>query len=145
MRQNDLRRILRTMLPPNRLHKVTLGIHQIEINTMIHQIILTLLYAFRRTKVHSILFTYILYLFPSACEADDRGVEFGEVGLQDARRVSCRITSYEEREKGWEGGGGGEKWRGVHKIDHLRHLVELFGADIRAVAEAEVYLFPEAN
>jgi hypothetical protein len=27
----------------------------------------------------------------------------------------------------------------------LRHLVELFGADVRAVAEAEVYLFQKAD
>ncbi len=112
---------------------------------MIHQIILALLHAFRRTKVHSILFTYILYLFPSPCEADDRRVEFGEVGLQDTRGVSCRVASYEEREQWWEGGGGGEKWRGIYEIDHLRHLVELFGADVRAVAEAEVYLFQKAD
>ncbi len=47
---------------------------------MIHQIILALLHSLRRRKVHPVLLTDILDLLPGACEADDRGVEFGEVG-----------------------------------------------------------------
>jgi hypothetical protein len=112
MRQNNLRCILRTMLPPNRLDEIPLRIHQIKINTVVDQIILALLDTFRRAKVHSILLADVFYLFPRSCQADYGGVEFGEVGLEDAGRVSCWVAGYEEWEERRERGGGlrGEEW-----------------------------------
>ena len=109
---------------------------------MIHQVVLALLDPLRRTKVHSILLTNIFDLFPGSCEADYRGMEFREVGLQDARCVSCWVAGYEEREDGRERGRGlgGEEGRGVYEVNHLGHFVELFGTDVWAVGEAEIYL-----
>jgi len=96
MRQNNLSSILRTMLPPNRLHKIPLGVHQIKVNTMIDQIILAFLDSLWRTKIHSILLTNVFDLFPGAREADYCRVEFGEVGLKDAGGVAGRVAGYEE-------------------------------------------------
>lgn len=140
MPQNNPRRRLRTMLPPNRLHKIALGIHQIKINTMIHKIILSLLHPLRRRKVHSILLTYILDLFPSACEAYDRRVEFGEVGGEHAGCVAGWVAGDEEGEDGREGG-----WGGVYEVDHLGHFVEFFGADVGAVGEAKINLSQDSH
>ena len=67
MLNNNPRRNLRTMLPPNRLHKISLRIHQIEIYTMINQIIHARLHVRRCTKIDPILLTYILDLFPGTC------------------------------------------------------------------------------
>jgi hypothetical protein len=105
MRQDNPCRLLRTMLPPNRLHKIPFRIHQIKINTMIDQIVLSLLHSLWRREIHSILLTDILNLLPSSCEADYRGVEFGEVGGEHAWCVPCWVAGYEEREERWEGGG----------------------------------------
>jgi hypothetical protein len=104
MCQNNLRRILRTMLSPNSLHKVPLRIHQIKINAMIDQIILSLLNPFWCREVHSILLTNILNLFPRAREAYDCGVELGEVCLQNARGIAGWVAGYEEREERRERG-----------------------------------------
>ena len=71
---------------------------------MIHQIILALLHTLRRTEIHSILLTNVFYLFPGAGEADYRGVEFGEVGLEDAGCVSCWVAGYKEWEERWKRG-----------------------------------------
>ena len=64
---NNPRRRLRRMLPSNRLHKIPLRIHQIKINTMIHQIIHPRLHSLRRTKIHSILLTNVFDLLPCPC------------------------------------------------------------------------------
>jgi len=89
MRPNQPRRLLRAMLPPNRLDKVPLRIHQVEVNTMIDQIIFSFLLPIslasppspstqhtsqqkrqtylnpsRRTKIHPIRLTHIPHLLP---------------------------------------------------------------------------------
>ena len=77
---------------------------------MVHQIILAFLHALRRRKVHPILLADILNLFPSACQAYDCGVEFGEVCREHAWCVPRWVAGYEQREERWQRGGicGGE-------------------------------------
>ena len=106
MLQNNPRPLLRTMLPPHRLHKIALRIHQIEINTMIDQIILTLFDALRRTEINPIFLTHLLDLIPRSRQAYQSGVEFREVGLENRGRVARRVAGYEDGEEGGEGWSG---------------------------------------
>lgn len=107
MARDDPRRLLRTMLSPNRLYEIPVRIHQIEVNAMIDQVILSLLHILRRTEIHSILLTDIFNLFPRTGQADDGRVELGEVFREDAWCVPRGVAGYEEREKGRELRGGG--------------------------------------
>jgi len=141
MPPNQPRRLLGAMLPPNSLHKIPLGIHQIKIDTMIDQVILPLLRALGRREIHAIFLTHVFDLFPGAGEADDAGVEFGEVGFEHGGGVAGGVAGDKDGEEGGVGGvRGGEREARVDEVDHAGHFVEFFGADVRAVSEAEVDL-----
>lgn len=137
MRQNNMRCLLRTMLPPNSLDEVPFGIHQIKINTMIDQVILALLDILGRGEVHAVFLADVLDLVPGAGEAYDRRVELGQVFGEHAGRVARWVAGDEDGEERWEGGGlgigGGEERRGVDEVDHGGHFVEFLGADIWTV------------
>ena len=60
-------------------------------------------------------------------------MEFGEVGTQDGGGVSCGIAGDEDAAEG-------VGFFGLDDVDRGGHLVELVGADVRAVGEAEIYL-----
>ena len=81
MTTNNCRRLLRTMLPPYRLHKIPLWIHQVKVDAMIYQVILSLLHALGRGKVNPIRLTHAFDLFPCSCETDNIGVKLGQVFL----------------------------------------------------------------
>jgi hypothetical protein len=100
MSQNNLTCLFRTMLSSNRLHEIPLGIHQIEINTMIYQIILSLLDALGRTKIHAIFLTDVFDLVPGPCQTYERGMEFREVGVKNRRGVAGGIAGDEDGEEG---------------------------------------------
>ena len=118
--------------------------HQIEINTMIHQIIHPRLDPLRRTEIHPIQLADRLDLLPRARQADHVRMELFQIGLEHRRRVSCRITRYEEGEEGRVLGiAGGQSL--VDEIEHAGHLVEFFGADVGTVREAEVDLVARAG
>jgi hypothetical protein len=76
MPPNNLRRRLRAMLSPNRLHKIALWIHQVEVDTMIDEIILPLRHPLRSREIDAVFLADILDLLPGARQADDGGVEF---------------------------------------------------------------------
>ncbi len=130
---NNLRRLLRTMLPANRLDKIPLGIHEIKIYTVINEVILAGLDIRRRGEVHAIRLAHGLDLLPGPREADQCGVELSEVGFHHRGRVARRVT-------GDEDGAQGLGRSRFDEVDHVRHFVEFFGADVRAVGEAEVDL-----
>jgi hypothetical protein len=101
---------------------------------MIHQIILSRFHSLRRAKIHPIRLTYGFNLFPGTREADQGGVEFGEIGFEDGGSVAGRVAGYEDwGEYVWLGG--------LEEVDHAGHFVEFFGADVGAVGEAEIDLF----
>lgn len=98
MIQDNLRRLLRTMLTSNSLHEITFRIHQIEINTVIHKVILALRHVRRRAEIHPIFLADILNLLPGACQANDVVMEFRQVFLENARGIARWIASYEDRD-----------------------------------------------
>lgn len=150
---NNPRRPFRTMLPPNRLHEIALGIHQIEIDRVIDQVILPGLDPLRRAEIDPVLLAHVLDLLPTARDADDARVELGEVVFQHQRGVAGRVAGDEEGQHGGgalgrggsaraKGGRGNAEFggRGVDEVDDPGELVEFFRADVRAVGETEVDL-----
>jgi hypothetical protein len=137
MRFNNSRRLLGAVLPPNSLDEIALGIHQVEINTVVDEVVLALLDALGGREVHPIFLAHLFDLVPGARETNEVGVELGEIGSQHGRRVTRGVAGDEDGQQRRGGGRG----RGAHDIDHAGHLIELFGADIRAVREAEIDLF----
>ena len=113
MLNNNLSRALRAMLSTYGFDKITFGVclaishtttmvskirptHQIEINTMIHQIIHPRLHTFRCTEIYPIFLTYILDLLPCPRQTYKTWMKFGEIMLQDSRCVSGRVTTDED-------------------------------------------------
>lgn len=158
MLRNDLRRPPRTMLSPYSLHKIPLRIynqstsqqtpplhpcsqtnkqkqptHKIKVDTMIHQIILPRLHIRRRREINPISLANRLDLLPRPRQAHQIGMKLLQVLLRHRRRVARRIARDEDRPQHVAA-------RVFHQVDHLRHLVQLFWADVRAVREAEVDL-----
>lgn len=66
---------------------------------MIDQIIHTLLDALRRAEIHSVFLTHVLDIFPRAREADEIGVEFGEIFFEDGGRVTRGVAGDEDGEE----------------------------------------------
>ena len=127
--------------------------HQVKVNTMVHQIILSGLHPVRRTEVNTVLLTHIPNLLPRPRQPNDPRVELLEIALQHYRGVARRVAGDEEREHGLPGkgrrvgiveNGFGNRVAagrgGGDDVDDFGEFVELFGADVRAVREAEVYL-----
>lgn len=126
---------------------------------MIHQIIRPRRRPLGRTEINAVFLAHVFDLLPAAREADDGGVELGEVAVQHGGGVARRVAGYEdgEEEGSWRGGGGSGWWGGGSgrdgggggggrsrgdEIDHPRHLVEFFGADVGTVRESEIDLHP---
>ena len=103
---------------------------------MIHQIILPRLHIPRGTEIHPILLAHIAHLLVRARQADDIVVELPQVVLQDLGRVARRITRDEHRQEDILALG-----LRLHVVDDGGHFVELVGADVGAVGEAEVDLY----
>ena len=128
--------------------------HQVEVNTMIDQVILPRFHPLRRTEIHPVLFTHIPHGLPRARQPDDPRVEFLQVALQHGRRVPGWVAGDEEgKERLARGDGvrgsvvvGGFRDRVAarggrgYEVDDLCELVELFRADVWTVCEAKVYL-----
>lgn len=134
MIQNNLRRRLRAVLSSQRLHKITLRIHQVEVNTVVHEVILARLDILRRAEVDAVLLAQRLDLVVCAGQADELGVELDQVLLKSLGVVACGVAGDEDREEGVLGG------LFLDEVEHAGHLVEFFGADVGAAGEAEVDL-----
>lgn len=132
--RNELRSLLRRVLSPQGLNKVAIGIHQVKVNAVIDEVILSRLDVLGRAEVDAVLLTQRLDLLVSSGQADELGVELGQVLLQSCRVVARGIAGDEDGE---EGGIGDLRF---DNVEHLSHLVELFGADVGASGEAKVDL-----
>lgn len=133
MAQNNLGCCLGAVLSAQRLHKVALGVHQVEVYAVVYQIVLTRSHVLGRAKVHSVRLAHVLDLVVCARQADEGGVEFGQVLLQHLGGVAFRVTGDED---GQDGAGA----LGLDQIKHAGHLVEFLRADIGAMGEAKVNL-----
>lgn len=100
---------------------------------MIYEIILPRLDVGRSGKVYSVGLANGLDVVVGACQALYVRMELLEVALKDRGRVACRVA-------GDEYGSHNVAGLRLDLIDHDRHLVEFFGANVRAVSEAEIDL-----
>jgi hypothetical protein len=100
---------------------------------MIDEIVLALLDHTRRAKVHPVRLAHILDLVVRARQADEIRVEFLQVLLEHLGIVARGVACDHEREQ-----HGAAFFR--HFVVHEGHFVELIGADVGAVCEAEVDL-----
>jgi hypothetical protein len=107
--------------------------HQVKVDAMIHKIILPWLHAARCAKVHSVRLACVLDLIIVARQSNELWVELGEIFLQDLWSIACRIAGNHERKQHFAALLN-------HLVVHECHLVELVGADVGAVGEAEVDL-----
>jgi hypothetical protein len=107
--------------------------HEIEVYAMVDQVILPRLHCRWRAKVHAVLLARLLDVLVGACQAQDGRVELGKVLLQDFGGVARGVAGDHE----------GDHDIAAFLLDfvmHEGHLVELVGADVGAVREAEVDL-----
>ena len=109
--------------------------HQIEVDTVVHEVILAGLHVPGSTKVHTVLLADVLDLLVRASQADDARVELLQILAQHLGRITDGIASDENGQENLLIPGSS-----LDLLDDLGHLVQLVGADIRAVSEAEVDL-----
>lgn len=102
---------------------------------MIHEVVLAGLDILGSTEVHTVLLADVLDLLVCASQADDTSVELFQVLAQHLGRITDGIASNKNGHEELLVSGSG-----VDLIDDLGHLVQLIGADIGAVREAEVDL-----
>ena len=134
MLEDDAGRALRRVLSADALDEVAFGIHHVEVDAVVDQVVLLAgLQILRRGEVDPVDLACVFDLLPGARQALDLGVELGQVGFEDGGRVAGGIDGDEER---FEGVGGA----GVEDVDCGGEFVEFVGADVGAVGEAEVDL-----
>ena len=134
MLYDDPRCTLRRVLSSNALHEIALGIHHVEVYTVVDQVILLSWLQLRWCgEIDSVLLAHVFYLRPCSCQSDEGGVEFREVGFQHFRGVA-----------GWVDGDEDEACAVrnlfLQDVDCERHFVKFVRADVGAVAEAKVDL-----
>lgn len=100
---------------------------------MIDQVVLSGLHCRWRTEVHAVLLACLLDVLISSRQANYGRVELGEVFLQDFRRVPRGVAGDHQR-------GHNISTLFLDLVVHESHLVQLVGADVGAVREAEVDL-----
>lgn len=84
------------MLSAKSLDKVSFGIHKIEVNAMIDQIVLARFDVLRCAEVYTVFFAKILDLVIRSSQANELGVEFGEVSLEGLGIVTLGIAGDED-------------------------------------------------
>lgn len=156
MVDHDLRRLVCCEVAPNSFDEITFRIytevssgprhpildrpwesdkrtHQIEVDAVIHKIILSRLHSRRSTKVHPVCLARILDLVVIARQPNELWVKLLQVLLKHLGVIARGIACYHD----WK-----EYFAALlnHLVVHERHLVELVGADVGAVREAKVYL-----
>lgn len=132
--QNDSSSLLRGVLSAQGLDKVALRIHEVKVDAVINQVVLSWLDILRCAKVDTVLLAESLDLVVCARKANELLVELAEVLLKRGRVVTGGVAG---NENGEESIGG----LVLDDIEHGGHLVELFGADIGASGEAKVDLY----
>lgn len=153
MLHDDLGGGIGGILAANALDEVTLGVcttelaivrhtiqmmsltHQVEVDTVVHQIVLARVHVLRCAEVHPVLLAHILHLLVRASQADNVPVELLEIRAQHFGGIASRIAGNKDRQKDVLALGSL-----LHLVNNLGHLIQLIRADIGAVREAEVNL-----
>lgn len=112
--------------------------HQIEVDAMIDQVVLSWFHVWWCAEIDSVIFTTCLDLLPSTSQSDQVWMEFREVLLDDGRGVAVGVASNKHRLEDITA-------LVAHGVYHLGHLIEFVWADVWAVCEAEVELLREAG
>lgn len=133
MIQNDSSSLLRRVLSAQCLDKVALRVHEVKVDAVINQVVLSWLDILWRAEVDTVLLAESLDLIVCARKTDELLVELAEVLLERGRVVTGGVAGNENGEKSIGG-------LLLNDIEHGSHLVELFGADIGASSEAKVDL-----
>ena len=113
--------------------------HEVKIYTVVNKIIHPRFYALGCAEIDPIQLANSFDLFPSPCQANKIGVEFLQIGLENRGGIASRIACYEDRKKR-RIRCRSRRYRSGDQIKHLRHFVELFGANIGAMGKAKIYL-----
>lgn len=109
--------------------------HQVEVDTVVNQVIFASLDIPGSTEVHPVLLADMLDLIIGTSQAHNTGVELLEVVAQNLRAVAGRVTGNEDRHEDLVITSSF-----VNLVDDLSHLIQLVRADIRAMRETEVDL-----
>lgn len=118
-------------------HRLVGLTHQVEVDAVVHQVILASLHILGCAEVHAVLAADILDLLVGTSQAHNARVELLQVFPQDLRGITGGIAGNEDREEKLVVLGGFPDL-----VNDLGHLVQLVRADIRAVSETEVDLLP---
>lgn len=111
--------------PSKGVDKFAVRVHEVEEDGVVHEVVAAWVGARRGAKVDAIGLAGRLDGLVRAREADEPGVEFGDIDGRGEERVACRITSDKD---GVDDGA----MLGVDVFDNVCHLVELLWADVRA-------------
>lgn len=133
MVQDKCSSLLRRVLSTQCLNKITLRIHEVEVDAVVHQVVLSGLNVLRCAEVDAVLLAEVLNLIVCTSQANKLVVELAEVFLERLWCITSRVAGNED----------GEKCAGgllFHNVQHGRHLIELFGADIGASGKAKIDL-----
>lgn len=145
---DNLGRLVDGEVATNSFDKVTLGIyfqvnfifsdstvvqltHKIEVNAVIHQVVLARLDIRRRGEINSVRLASLLHLLILSRQPQHIIVELLQIALHDFWRVPRGIACDEH-------GQHGVPVLLLDVVNHAGHLVQLFRADVRAVGEAEI-------
>ena len=109
--------------------------HQVEVDTVVHQIVFARVHVLRCAEVHPVLLAHVLDLVVRASQADNISVELLEIRAQHFGGIASGIACNKDRQEDVLALGSL-----LHLVNNLGHLVQFVGADIRAVREAEVNL-----
>lgn len=109
--------------------------HQVEVDAVVHKVILARLRILRRAEVHAVLLANVLDLLIGTSQAHNARMELLQVLAQDLGCVTGRIAGNEDREEKLVVLGGLPDL-----VNDLSHLIQLVRADIGAVGEAKVDL-----
>lgn len=130
----DLSSLLGAMLAAERLDEVAIGVHQVEVDAVVDEVVLAGLDVLGGAEVDAVRLADGLDLVVRARQAHEARVELGEVRLQHPGVVARRVARDEDRHHA-------PRVLRLHRVEHPRHLVQLLRADVRAVREAEVDLY----
>lgn len=133
MVQNERCGLLRRVLSAQCLNEITIRVHQVKVDAVVHQIVLSWLDVLRCAEVDAVLLAERFDLIIRAGQTNELLMELAQVILKSLRGITGRIAGDKDGKKCTWG-------LFFDDIQHGSHLVEFFGADIRASSETEVHL-----
>lgn len=125
--------LLRRVLSAQCLNEIAIRVHQVKVDAVVHQIVLSWLDVLGCAEVDAVLLAERLDLIIRAGQTNELLMEFTQVILKSLWGITGRIAGDEDGKKC-------TRCLFFDNIQHGGHLVEFFGADIRASSESEVHL-----